>query len=123
MNDLSSEIYVSEHRNRYQSEQLERLSNSTNYFNRSLYSLKTCTVADFIEDYNKFLWNSIKKSHFGISHKIQASVQGNYNSSNSRYDKLFYHLYFQGCNYRKLIAKILSSAYIDPRKSSRDKYI
>lgn len=115
--DLSSEIYLKEHRVRYQAEQTLRLKTSVNCFHSFFY--RPNSAAKFALDYNNFLWKSIKKSHGGLDPKIQINFQGNYPEKNSYADKFVYYLYFQNSKFKKYLASVLAAAYKNPLKSSR----
>ena len=88
------------------------------YFSSSLYALKTCSVQDFILDYNKFLWKEVKRSHYHLNHKIAASVKGNYHEETSQADKFVHYLYFQQKEY---LAKVFSSSFNNPNKKTLNK--
>lgn len=74
------------------------------------------TLADFVLDYNHFIWNSIKQSHGNVCPQIQANRRGNYHENVSSVDKYLYYLYFQKSFVKKFIASVLSSAYRNPKK-------
>jgi hypothetical protein len=55
LKDLSYEIYVKNHRLRYQEEQRHRYVAARAKFCTRLYFLRNRSVEDFIEDYNAFI--------------------------------------------------------------------
>lgn len=115
--DLSSEIYLKEHKIRYQAEQPLRLTSSIKCFKSYFYN--PSTVNQFALDYNKHLWKSISKSHGGLDPKIQMNIQGNYPDRISYADKLVYYLYFQNGKFKRYLASVLAAAYKNPLKLSR----
>ncbi len=119
--DLSSEIYLKEHRVRYQAEQTLRLKSSVKCFKSFFY--RPSSVASFALDYNKYLWKTIYKSHGGLDPKIQINFQGNYPEKNSYVDKLVYYLYFQNSAFKKYLASVLAAAYKNPLKMTRNNII
>ena len=124
LKELSSEIYVQEHRLRYQTEQTKRYNSSVSKFSYKFSNrFYGGSIADFVLDYNKFLWQNINQSHGGYCHKIQANVQGNFHESVSKYDKLVYYLYFQQnskmSKVKKFLSSVLASAYKDPKKTGK----
>ncbi len=118
--ELSTKVFLSEHKKRYQIEQPYRHQQAIKKFNTKYYSFKTCSIEKFILDYNDFLWKSIKKSHGGINHKIPYSVYGNYDTSPA-IDAQIFSLYFQNSQLKKFVAKVLAAAYRDPKSSGVQK--
>lgn len=123
MTELSSEIYLQEHRNRYQLEQSNRLVSSKKHFDNYFYKNSTCTIGDFVLDYSKFLWNEISNSHGGYSNKIAYNLVGNYHSSISSVDKLIYHLYFQKSYIKRVLGSLLKAAYRNPTKLQQNSLV
>lgn len=114
--ELSTQIYLKEHRLRYQAEQNQRLSASFKKFNSKLYTWRNRTVEDFVLDYNAFLWSQINKSHLYLSPKIEANYRGNYYDSNkgSAIDSTIFYLYFRRSKVQRFISRVLNSAYRNP---------
>lgn len=77
MQHLAQNIYVKEHRQRYQQEQLERFSATIG--NQSLYK-SSMTLAEFSNKYAMMIERLVEASHHFKSPKIEA----NYNSSDDR---------------------------------------
>eukprot|EP00340_Litonotus_pictus_P006627 CAMPEP_0170529440 /NCGR_PEP_ID=MMETSP0209-20121228/23014_1 /TAXON_ID=665100 ORGANISM="Litonotus pictus, Strain P1" /NCGR_SAMPLE_ID=MMETSP0209 /ASSEMBLY_ACC=CAM_ASM_000301 /LENGTH=242 /DNA_ID=CAMNT_0010821411 /DNA_START=18 /DNA_END=746 /DNA_ORIENTATION=+ len=122
--ECASDIYLSEHRVRYQAEQTLRLKESQKCFNSTLYRLRRKSAAQFVLDYNNFLWNQIDKSHGNIDHKIPYNRIGHYTTETSHVDKFIFGMYFQTCSkLKKTIGQVLASAYKNPKKDTRPSLI
>lgn len=119
LHELSTNIYLSEHKLRYQIEQSDRLTHSLATFNNLRYRLFTRNVADFVVKYNNYLQNSIKSSHGGINHKIPYNVLGNYNEETIPADGLILSLKHDECKAKRFVGEVLESAYKSPVELSR----
>jgi hypothetical protein len=110
LRDLAFGIYVTEHRLRYQQEQKERYYKSLKSFSY----WRTTTVEDFIKDYNSFIQQDIKKSHFGLSPKIEANYRRNYHEDASAVTSTVFYLYFKTDKVKQFFAGLLYRAYRNP---------
>lgn len=98
---------MTEHRYRYQKEQPERLAKSLKLFKKFSGSLD-----EFCVKYNKFLQNDIFASHNYLSPKIEDNYRRNYYQGEaSKITPLVFYLYYKTCAIKKLISRMLISAY------------
>lgn len=115
LSQLSFNIYVSEHRLRYQQEQKNRFYGSYNKFQTSVYLWRGRTIENFIYDYNKFIQHEIKKSHQYLSPKIEANYRRNYHDGETfPVTSLIFYLYFKTDKVKRFFAKLLTAAYRNP---------
>jgi hypothetical protein len=107
LKELSLNIYVTEHRLRYQQEQQNRYFKSLSHFKRF-----RGTLDEFCVKYNEFLQKEISASHNGLSPKIEANYRRNYyQGDTSKVTPLIFYLYYKTCNAKKLFANMLLSAH------------
>lgn len=111
ISELSTKIFLTEHKNRYQIEQPQRHQAGLKKFESYLYTLKTSSIEQFILDYNNFLLKSIKKSHGGINYKIPLNLNIDADYSSSPLDGRIFHLYYQDCKIKKYVANVLAAAH------------
>jgi hypothetical protein len=122
LSDLSHNIFVSEHRLRYQSEQQIRHREALKKFNRSHYLWRNKTLDQFVKDYNSFICFEIDKSHMFQSPKIEANYRRNYHDGEvSPVTSLIFYLYFKTDKVKRFIAKLLLSAYRNPYTGNSSK--
>ncbi len=115
MSELSHNIFVAEHRNRYQSEQQNRNALALEKFNTNMYMLRNKSLEEFVKDYNKFLWFEINKSHLWQSSKIEANYRRNFHEGEvSPVTSLIFYLYFKTDKVKRFFAKLLLAAYRNP---------
>ncbi len=115
LSELSFNVYIKEHRNRYQEEQKIRFYNSNKKFNSSSYYWKNKSVESFVNDYNEFIWHEIKKSHLFLSPKIEANYRRNYHDGEvSQVTSAIFYLYFKTDKVKRFFSKLLMSAYRNP---------
>jgi hypothetical protein len=117
LTDLAFNIYVKEHRQRYQLEQKDRYYKSLKTFNYAFYSTKS--VEDFIKDYNTFINSEIKRSHFNLSPKIEANYRRNYHEDASAVTSTIFYLYFKTDRVKQFFAKVLYAAYRNPMTNNQ----
>ena len=123
LSNLSTNIFLKEHRYRYQIEQTNRYKASL-CFSKKGYLLCSKNYEDFIEDYNQFLWKQIKCSHLYMSPKIDDNYSRTlYDGENSKYTSLVYYLYFKTSNISRFISRVLSSSYRNPYLDKQKKSI
>jgi hypothetical protein len=124
LSDLAYNIYLKEHRLRYQSEQKQRFDNSLNQFNGYVYQNRGISFEKFIADYNDFLWKSISKSHSGLSPKIASNYQRNFHDGEvSPVTSLVFFLYFKTNSWSKSLSRVLVSAFRNPQTDYQKKII
>jgi hypothetical protein len=111
LTDLAFNIYVKEHRLRYQQEQKDRYYKSLKTFN---YMFWNKSVEDFVKDYNTFIQSEIKRSHQYLSPKIEANYRRNYHEDASSVTSTIFYLYFKTDAVKKFFAKLLYRAYRNP---------
>jgi hypothetical protein len=115
MSELSHNIFVSEHRLRYQSEQQSRNNAALKKFYNNSYMLRNRTLEEFVKDYNSFLWLEIDKSHMFQSPKIEANYRRNYHDGEvSPVTSIIFYLYFKTDKVKRFMAQLLLSAYRNP---------
>ena len=120
--DLSSEIYVSEHKFRYKTEQKNRYNKSIEKF--SLKNVKNMTIEEFIIEYNKFIEEEVKASHNGVSPKIEANFRRNYHEGDiAPVNGLIFHLHFKNDGVKNLFAKLLHAAHRSPYSDTQKQII
>ena len=120
LSELSHNVFLSEHRLRYQSEQRNRHFAAIAKFSSKFYSLNNKTLEEFIKDYNKFLWFEIKKSHLFQSPKIEANYRRNYHEGEvSPVTSLIFYLYFKTDKVKNFFGKLLLAAYRNPYTDRR----
>lgn len=124
LEDLSFNIYLNEHRLRYQQEQKNRYYSSIKKFNSKYYGLRNCSVEQFVTEYNKFLNFEIKKSHFFLNRKIEANYRRNYHEGEvSPVTSLVFYLYFKTNKVQRFFAKLLAAAYRNPYTDRQSRII
>jgi hypothetical protein len=124
LEDLSFNLYVSEHRLRYQQEQKNRYYASVKKFTSKYYSYRNCSIEQFITEYNKFLNYEIKKSHFFLNNKIEANYRRNYHEGEvSPVTSLVFYLYFKTDKTKRFFAKLLAAAYRNPYTDKQTRLI
>lgn len=107
LKELSLNIYVSEHRLRYQQEQKNRYFKSISYFKGFNGNLD-----EFCVKYNEFLQKDISASHNHLSPKIEDNYRRNYyQGDTSKVTPLIFYLYYKTCNVKKFLGKLLQSAH------------
>ena len=115
LSDLSFNVYIKEHRYRYQEEQKIRFYNANKKFNCPTYYWKNKSVESFVNEYNQFIWHEIKKSHLFLSPKIEANYRRNYHDGEiSRVTSAVFFLYFKTDKVKRFFSKLLMSAYRNP---------
>lgn len=115
LTSLSYKICLSEHRLRYQEEQVRRFHAANCQFNTNYYLWRNKSVEDFIKDYNNFLWQQIKKSHNNYSPKIEANYRRNYHDGEvSPVTSLVFYLYFKTDKVKRFFAKLFIASYRNP---------
>ncbi len=115
LSDLSFNIYIKENRYRYQQEQKLRFYCSNKKFNSPSYYWKNKSVESFVNDYNQFIWEEIKKSNLYLSPKIEANYRRNYHDGEvSQVTSAIYFLYFKTDKVKRFFSKLLLSAYRNP---------
>ena len=120
LSELSHNIFLSEHRLRYQSEQRNRHFVAVSKFTSRFYNLKDKSLEEFIKDYNKFLWFEINRSHLFQSPKIEANYRRNYHDGEvSPVTSLIFFLYFKTDKVKKFFGKLLLAAYRNPYTDRR----
>jgi len=108
LKELSLNIYISEHRLRYQQEQQNRYFKSLCYFKRFSGNLD-----EFCVKYNEFLQKEISASHNYLSPKIEENYRRNYyQGETSKVTPLIFYLYYKTCNIKKFFGKLLTSAHV-----------
>jgi len=107
LKELSLNIYVTEHRLRYQQEQQIRFFKSLCHFKRFSGSLD-----DFCVKYNEFLQKEISASHNHLSPKIEDNYRRNYyQGDTSKVTPLIFYLYYKTCNIKRFFGKLLQSSH------------
>ena len=107
LKELSLNVYVTEHRLRYQQEQQSRFFKSLCAFKRFSGNLE-----DFCFKYNAFLQKEIAASHNYLSPKIEENYRRNYyQGETSKVTPLVFYLYFKTSNVKRFFGKILQSAH------------
>lgn len=107
LKELSVNIFVTEHRYRYQKEQADRLAKSLKKFTKFSGSLD-----EFCVKYNEFLQHEISASHNHLSPKIEDNYRRNYyQGETSKVTPLVFYLYYKTSAIKKLISRMLISAY------------
>jgi uncharacterized membrane-anchored protein YjiN (DUF445 family) len=120
--DLSTGIFLSEHKYRYKTEQKNRYNKSINKFTLKAY--KNYTVEEFIIEYNRFLESEITASHNNVSPKIEANFRRNYHEGEiSPVTGLIFHLHFNNDRIKNFFAKLLQSAYRNPNSDKQKQLI
>jgi hypothetical protein len=111
LKDLSLNIYLKEHRLRYQQEQSQRYFNSLRYF-KSFYG----NINDLSIAYNEFLNNEIEKSFNYNAPKIEDNYRRNYyQGETSKTTALTFYLYYKTCGLTRMFSKVLRSAHTKPQ--------
>lgn len=115
INSLSYNVFLQEHRLRYQQEQRIRHVAAYKKFNSNSYLWQNRSIDQFIKDYNCFLWCEIKKSHFNMSPKIESNYRRNYHEGEvSPVTSLIFYLYFKTDKVKRFFSKLLLAAYRNP---------
>lgn len=124
LSELSYNVYIKEHRLRYQEEQRNRHYLAVKKFNNILYLWKRPSVEQFIKDYNTFIWYEIKKSHNFMSPKIEANYRRNYHDGEvSPITSLVFYLYFKTDKVKRFFSKLLVASYRNPYATLQNKII
>lgn len=111
LKDLSLNIYLKEHRLRYQQEQSQRYHNSL--IQARSYS---GTVREFCVFYNEFLNQEIEKSFNYNAPKIEDNYRRNYyQGETSKSTALTFFLYYKACGLTRMISDVLRSAHTKPQ--------
>ena len=111
LKELSVNVYLSEHRLRYQQEQHDRFFKSLKAFKRF-----SGNLVEFCYEYNKFLQNEISLSHNHLCPKIEDNYRRNYYQGDvSKVTPLIFYLYFKTDGLRKFMSKLLQSAHRTPQ--------
>ncbi len=120
INELSYNIYLKEHRQRYQQEQKLRHLAAHKKFTSSMYTFRNVTLEQFVKDYNNFLWQEINKSNMYLSPKIEENYRRNYHDGEvSPVTSLIFYLYFNTDKFKKFLARLLLAAYRNPYTDKR----
>lgn len=124
LTDLAYNIFLKEHRLRYQTEQKVRFEHSLKQFTSFSYLNRGKTVEQFIVDYNDFLWKNISSSHLGLSPKIENNYRRNYHDGEvSPVTSLIFFLYFKTGSWSRYLARVLAASYRNPSVDFQKKYI
>jgi len=124
LKDLAYNIYLKEHRLRYQTEQRLRFEESEKKFKSFFYLNRGKTWEQFIIDYNHFLWKEISKSHLGMSPKIENNYRRNYHDGEvSPITSIVFYLYFKTNCWSRFISQVLVSSYRNPFTNYQKKFI
>jgi len=124
LSDLSYNIFLKEHRLRYQPEQKIRHVNAFRKFNSKMYTFRNPTLDQFVKDYNKFLWFEINKSNLFISPKIEANYRRNYHEGEvSPITSIIFYLYFKTDKVKRFFSKLLLATYRNPYSDKRNNII
>ncbi len=111
LRELAVNIFVSEHRLRYQQEQHNRYLDSVKYFKRFSGDLDS-----FCVKYNEYLQKQIAASHNGLCPKIEENYRRNYyQGETSKVTALTFYLYYKTCSIKKFFGKLLESAHTKPQ--------
>ena len=111
LKDLSLNIYLKEHRLRYQQEQQQRYYNSIQHF-----QYFNGNVNNFCHDYNEFLNKEIERSFNFNAPKIEDNYRRNYyQGETSKSTALTFFLYYKSCGLTRMISKVLRSAHTKPQ--------
>jgi hypothetical protein len=104
-------IYLREHRLRYQQEQNQRYFASLKEFNKYEGS-----VYELCYDYNEFLNHQIEKSFNFNAPKIEDNYRRNYyQGETSKSTALTFWFYFKTCGLMKMFGNVLRSAHTKPQ--------
>jgi hypothetical protein len=126
LQDLAYNIYVKEHKLKYQNEQFQRYKASLCCFSGPSYYYKHRhrSLDDFISDYNKFLNHQIKRSHNNLAPKIEASYRRDYHEGEvSPVTSLIFYLYFKTDKVKRFASQILLAAYRNPYSKKQRKLV
>lgn len=111
LKDLSLNIYLKEHRLRYQQEQSQRFYNSLNHFTSF-----SGNITQFCDEYNYFLNCEIYDSFNQNAPKIENNYRLNYyQGETSRTTALTFFLYYKACGLTRIFARVLRSAHTKPQ--------
>ena len=111
LKDLSLNVYLKEHRLRYQQEQSQRFFNSVKYFKNF-----NGNVNEFCYQYNDFINEEIEKSFNYNAPKIEANYRRNYyQGETSKSTALTFFFYYKACCWSRMISKVLRSAHTKPQ--------
>jgi hypothetical protein len=86
-----------------------------------MYTWRGKNMEEFVQDYNKFLWCEINKSHLYLSPKIEANYRRNYHEGEvSQVTSAIFFLYFKTDKIKRFLSKLLLAAHRDPTSDRRN---
>jgi len=111
LKDLSLNIYLKEHRLRYQQEQSQRFFSSVQHFKNF-----NGNIDDLSYLYNAFLNEEIGKSFNYNAPKIEDNYRRNYyQGETSKSTALTFFLYYKACGLTRMFSRVLRSAHTKPQ--------